>query len=1165
MRYTNHHFLNLSQLKVFLLVIFSISCFALNAQQLSNWRQKDIQILSDTTVLDTLSLIPSSEVLKYENGKIIPLSDYEIDFASAKLIVDKEIVGKKINIAYRVFPILFTKEYAHKNMDQIEQEDPGKYDFFTLKNETDNRDIFSVSGLNKNGSISRGVNFGNNQDLSVNSNLDLQLSGRISDDVSIQAAISDNNLPIQPEGNTQQLQEFDRVFIKLFTENSSLIAGDYRISRPKSYFMNFNKKVQGGGFSTKIITKQELNEKDNGVFKTGVNVAISRGKFSRNVINGIEGNQGPYKLQGDENERFIIILSGTERVFVNGRLMKRGQNNDYVIDYNTAELTFTPNQIINKDQRIVVEFQYSEQNYARSVIFLENSYQKEKLRLDFNVYSEQDSKNQPLQQDLNVAEKLLLDSIGDNLDNAVISGIDTAGFDNDQVRYKLIDSLGQKVLVFSKNPDSAIYAARFRLVGMGNGDYIQIQSDANGRVFQWVAPIAGVRQGDYDPSIQLVTPKKRQMMTFGAAYDFSKYTHLSVEGAFTNNDLNTFSDVDANDDQSYAVKLNLNHKQPISKSDSLAKTYWASKLFYEQRGRNFQFVERYRDVEFERDWNILGTFFQGNEYLIRAQTGLTKKQNFINYEFGSFIKGIDYEGIKNGYSANLKKGGFSVQSKGSFLTTKSINNSEFLRHYTTVSQEISGFKVGGYLEQERVLFKQGKSDTLNVSSLDRRIWKAFIELGDSASTSQYKLSYGESYDFLPNGEALNFAQKSENAEFDFKYSKNRNSRWSGKIINRRFLIRDSELSSRKAENTLLGKIQYDLKALKGFVNSNTFYQIGSGQENKREFSFLEVNDGQGTHLWNDYNGNGIKELNEFEVAGGNNNFQANYIKVFTPTNDFIRVFSNQFNQVLFLKPNALVSGEKGWKRWLGKFSNKAAYRAERKTTLEDDIYNPFKTDVSDTNLISIQSSFANTFYFNRINPKFGMEYFYLNNTGKNLLTSGFESRRIIQNEVRTRYNVNRIYSVELRLTDAQKDNRSEFFANRDFTILKQEIEPKIIYQPSVKFRLTFSAIYADKKNDLGDETSINRSVTANLRYNQVGKGTFSMSASYIDIVFNSAENSSLAFEMLEGLTAGGNITWEVLWQRNLANNLQLNLNYGGRKSNSLKVIHTGGMQIRAYF
>ena len=60
-------------------------------------------------------------------------------------------------------------------------------------------------------------------------------------------------------------------------------------------------------------------------------------------------------------------------------------------------------------------------------------------------------------------------------------------------------------------------------------------------------------------------------------------------------------------------------------------------------------------------------------------------------------------------------------------------------------------------------------------------------------------------------------------------------------------------------------------------------------------------------------------------------------------------------------------------------------------------------------------------------------------------------------------------------------------------------------------------------------------------------------------------NTPVAYQMLEGLQPGKNFTWSLLAQKKLTKFLDLNLNYFGRKTETSKTIHTGSIQLKAYF
>ena len=359
-----------------LLIVFLIS--AVNGfSQTTSLRTRTFRATVDTLNLDTLSISPNS-VQVFCGAELVSFNSYYLDYAKARFSLTTPC-GDSIRIVYRVLPMNLAKIYGSRDTSIIYNQDKGDRDKYLITNQYDVSDVFGGSSISKSGSISRGVSFGNNQDLGVNSTLNLELSGDIAPNLKMIASVSDDNLPIQPDGNTNKLQEFDQVFIQIYNDRMKLIAGDFWISKPKGYFMTYKKRGQG------LTMNYQWNADTTKVWNTQVSGALSKGKFARQIIPGIEGNQGPYRLKGNENEPFIIVLSGTERVYIDGKLLERGQEFDYTINYNSAEVIFTSRNQITKDSRIVIEFQYSDQNYARSLFQTSTTFSSRKLNFWFNV------------------------------------------------------------------------------------------------------------------------------------------------------------------------------------------------------------------------------------------------------------------------------------------------------------------------------------------------------------------------------------------------------------------------------------------------------------------------------------------------------------------------------------------------------------------------------------------------------------------------------------------------------------------------------------------------------------------------------------------------------------------------------------------------------------
>ncbi len=1093
------------------------------------------------------------------NDTLISQNNYTLFPSKSLLIFNPKTFqsykNKVCKLSYRVFPYNFSKPFYHQTLIASDNNIQRHY----LKKYSDNQasGFGKFSGLKKSGSISRGITVGNNQNAGLISDFNLQLSGKISPDIEIQANITDSNIPIQADGSSQNLREFDNVFIRLTSEKSVLAVGDLIIKPTESYFMKFNKKVKGVNFST------ILNTNKNYTVQTQINAAVSKGKYNKMSFIGTEGNQGPYRLTGNNGELYIIVLSGSEKIYIDGKLLIRGNENDYVINYNSGELTFTSKRIITKDSRIIAEFEYSEMNYTRFTAGSSTSVKTKKTTFFLNLISEQDAKNHGLRQDLNDEQKLMFHSIGDDIQNAFVNSavlIDT--FNRNEVLYRRSDTVVQttvyqRIYTYSADSINAKYRVNFSFVGEQKGNYKRIQNGANGKVYEWIAPVNGIPQGDYEPVKLLISPKKKQMISagiFGKIKNGSKYY---IESAITNNDINTFSEIGDKDNFGYAFKLS--GSKNLLKKDTSEK-YLELNTHWQFTDKHFDAFEPYKAPEFDRDWNLLPSKALFDEHFASLNLNwFNQKTGKAGLSSDLLVRNKFYLGNRNNFFLNIDKQKILIDINANRLTTKDTSKqTEFIKYFGHIEGKFSHFNIGIKNSGEKNLFSSSVDTLANQFSYRFNEFETYIQSSDSLK-HLFSLSYINREDFSPFENTISYASTAHNIKFRAALLSLKNQTIKTTINFRKLTSKNQIFTNIPAENTLSGRLNYSFKFFKGAVSNSSFLEHTSGNEAVKEFSYLEVQNGQGIFAWKDFNNNQIKELNEFVKA--NFSDEANYIRIALPSSEYKTVYNQSVYEVFNLVPYRIWHKKSGIKKVFSMFSNRFTFKLNRKIDNNADYFNLI---LPDSVLISNNKTLKNRFTVDISKFKTLISYSYINSGTKNLLINGIDTRSNLFHTLEINKKM-QSFILTNTFKSGNKKYLSEFFSDNNYSIRYSENETSLNYQVDKKSTLKGRFMIKQKHNLSGEETFSSYTAGGEYQFSSVNQGRFQVHFDFVNIRYKGPSASAISYEILEGLQSGKNYLWTVQWYKKLTNALQIEFNYSGRKTEESKIIHTGGMSIRAFF
>ena len=390
----------------------------------------------------------------------------------------------------------------------------------STENKRDIEDSFVKDNIFTSGSINRQLNLSTNGMSEFTGGLNLSLSGMLDNNIMLSAVLSDKELMIQPEGDTRNLEDFDQVFISLNNSNFFLNAGDIVYKKNIDELINLERNIVG--------LNGEFNFKN---YKTSALIASTKGQYSKSNIEGIDGVQGPYSLASDSKNKDIILIAGSEKVWFNGQKLVRGAGFDYIIDYTKAEVIFTAKNLVQFDSDILVEYEYINDNYPKSILGATYDTNISKhLNIITGIHREADNTSN-ISKESELYQKMTNESTGNILLDGMIQ---------DSLGNYYIDN-GVYVYDPNFNEDNSI---RFNVVFTydGGGNYEKLVSPLGEVYFRYVDDLEKNNLKDYySPNQKIPTPKSKDLYFAKVFYNLGN--NLSIESVLSRsiNNENIFS------------------------------------------------------------------------------------------------------------------------------------------------------------------------------------------------------------------------------------------------------------------------------------------------------------------------------------------------------------------------------------------------------------------------------------------------------------------------------------------------------------------------------------------------------------------------------------------------------------------------------------------------
>ena len=1106
--------------------------------------EKDLLILGEGRkgpyFLPDSLIIENSEKV-FLNGKPEPRIAYIFNYIDGEIRFKNAVAkGTKIRILYKRSPYSLKKSYYHRKVHRRVFGAPTGPGEAIAQRKKSPQEEYGAQ-LSKTGSLTRGITVGTNRGLKVNSSLNLNVSGKVGDNVEVTAALTDQTTPIQPEGTTQNLQEIDKVFVRIKAPHLSATMGDYQLHLPESQFARYSRKLQGA------MGKAEFDN-----LEVTVSGAVSRGKYFSLHFMGQEGNQGPYQLKGDRGQIDIIILAGTERVYIDGEQMVRGETNDYIIDYAAAQITFTRHRLITSDSRIVVDFQYSDEKFRRNLYSAQakGKLLDGKVQLGATLLRESDDKNNPLDFTLSEDRLKVLRSAGDNPRKSVIDGATFVG--PGKGRYRR-DPAGIFVYV---GPDSGDYQVSFSDVGENQGAYHY----KGAGIYEY----AGEKLGRYAPVILLPTARSHSIMDFSLNITPVRAVSLRGEMAVSSLDQNTYSTIDDGDNQGIAQNWLLAIKPEKLRflGADLGKLSLTGKIRSVQD--RFRDIDRTNIVEYNRRWDLPANSKRGEQVRDFAGSYEPFRDFSLGGEFGSIKKGDYFKSNRWQFRNQLSRAGLPAYNytierirKDSRLDGRS---GDWLRQRGNASYRL--WKLKPIFDYEGEIKKENWADSLHTGFRFDDYTAGVEANAGSRLTAFAKFSQRRDDDYLGSDR---FQNKSiaVTQNYALRLQQVKSFSASMELTHRERTFRDAKIGNKRTD---LAEVRMQWTPWKRAVNANMNYQISNTATAKKERVYIKVSEGDGNYRYDE-------DLKEYV-----NDPLGDYILRILTTDDFLPVVELKTSSRLRIDPGRVWKSGRGrrskmpgWKKALSALSSES-YIAMDERTQEKDVWqiyllNQSKFRRQGTTIFGNLQLRQDLFLFEH-SRDFSLRLRYKSRDEiNNQFLEGGQSRLEREKSARLTTRFSNKWSSRSEIIRKQTARSFQIASRQNRDIYSTEMRADISFRPTSPLEIALESRLSweeDKFYEIPTQVKAYAFVPrVNYALRSKGRLRGELEWSYVDA---NPKGRLIPYEMANGRSLGRSLRWDIRFDYRISQTIQATFSYSGRNEPERnRTIHTGRAQVTAAF